>query len=64
LSDIARAAEVSRNTVVRFERGDALKLDTVEMIQCALEKAGVILADRELGYGSGRRKPVTRGEKV
>jgi transcriptional regulator with XRE-family HTH domain len=49
VSDLARAAEVSRNTVMRFERGEALKPDTVEMIQCALEKAGVIFICAEQG---------------
>jgi transcriptional regulator with XRE-family HTH domain len=49
VSDLARAAEVSRNTVMRFERGEALKPDTVEMIQCALEKAGVIVIGAEQG---------------
>jgi transcriptional regulator with XRE-family HTH domain len=54
VSDLARAAEVSRNTVMRFERGEALKPDTVEMIQSALEKAGVIFIDANDG-GPGAR---------
>jgi transcriptional regulator with XRE-family HTH domain len=79
VSDLARAAEVSRNTVVRFERGEALKPDTVDMIQSALERAGVIfISAKQGGPGarlrssrkaqlgeSSRRRPVTRqGESV
>jgi transcriptional regulator with XRE-family HTH domain len=52
--DFARAAEVSAKTVVRFECGEALKASTVEMIQSALEKAGVIFVDANDG-GPGVR---------
>jgi transcriptional regulator with XRE-family HTH domain len=54
VSDLARAAVVSRKTVVRFERGDALKADTVEVIQSTLEKAGVVFIDAKDG-GPGAR---------
>jgi transcriptional regulator with XRE-family HTH domain len=79
VSDLARAAEVSPNTVVRFERGEALKPITVDMIQGALERAGVIfISAKDGGPGaklrssrkaqlaeSGRRKTVTRqGERA
>jgi transcriptional regulator with XRE-family HTH domain len=49
VSDLARAAEVSPNTVVRFERGEALKPITVDMIQGALERAGVIFIGANQG---------------
>jgi transcriptional regulator with XRE-family HTH domain len=52
--DLARAAEVSPSTVQRFEGGDALKAATVEMIQRALERAGVIFVDANDG-GPGVR---------
>jgi transcriptional regulator with XRE-family HTH domain len=52
--DLARAAEVSAKTVARFECGEALKASTVEMIQSALEKAGVIFVDANEG-GPGVR---------
>ncbi len=45
MTDLARAAELSRTAVRRFERGEALKVSTVKMIQNALEKAGVIFID-------------------
>jgi transcriptional regulator with XRE-family HTH domain len=52
--DLARAAEVSPDTVMRFERGDELKAATVEMIQRTLEEAGVIFIDENQG-GPGIR---------
>jgi transcriptional regulator with XRE-family HTH domain len=54
LSDLARAAAVSAPTVRRFESGEALKAVTVETIQRALEKAGVIFIDANDG-GPGVR---------
>jgi hypothetical protein len=47
-------AEVSYHTVRRFERGDSVRPSTVEAIQCALEKAGVIFIDADDG-GPGAR---------
>jgi transcriptional regulator with XRE-family HTH domain len=79
VTDLARAAQVSRRTVADFERGASLKPDTIDMIQSALEKAGVIfISARQGGPGArlrssrkaqlserGRRRPVTRqGESV
>jgi transcriptional regulator with XRE-family HTH domain len=51
---LALAADVSRDTVVRFERGDELKASTVEAIQEALERAGVFFIDAKDG-GPGAR---------
>jgi transcriptional regulator with XRE-family HTH domain len=51
---LARAAEVSPPTVRRFERGDSLRPSTLEAIQRALEKAGVIFIDAHDG-GPGAR---------
>jgi transcriptional regulator with XRE-family HTH domain len=51
---LARAAEVSPPTVRRFERGDSLRPRTLEAIQRALEKAGVIFIDAHDG-GPGAR---------
>jgi predicted transcriptional regulator len=50
----ARAAKVSQHTVARFESGDLLKANTVEQIQRALEKAGVVFIDANNG-GPGAR---------
>lgn len=41
IRDLARAAKVSVDTVVRFERGEELKARTVEALQRAFELAGV-----------------------
>jgi transcriptional regulator with XRE-family HTH domain len=39
--ELAAAAQVSVDTVARFERGDELKERTVQALQLALESAGV-----------------------
>jgi DNA-binding Xre family transcriptional regulator len=54
VTELARAAEVSRKTVERFERGGSLKATTVEAIQRALENAGVVFIDANDG-GPGAR---------
>lgn len=41
IRELARAAKVSVDTVVRFERGEELKERTVEALQRAFEAAGV-----------------------
>ena len=43
--ELATAAQVSADTVVRLERGDVLKPRTVEAIRVALESAGVEFTD-------------------
>jgi transcriptional regulator with XRE-family HTH domain len=59
-SHLARAAQVSRKTVVRFESGEPLKASTVEAIQRTLETAGITFIDAEDGgpgatlMGSGK----------
>jgi transcriptional regulator with XRE-family HTH domain len=52
--DLARAAEVSPDTIARFERGDTLKEITVEVIQRTLERAGVVFIGAN-GGGPGVR---------
>lgn len=39
--DLARAAEVSTDTIARLERGEVLKASTLAAIRLALEAAGV-----------------------
>jgi transcriptional regulator with XRE-family HTH domain len=51
---LARAAEVTYHTVLRFERGGSIRPSTVKTIQCALEKAGVFFIDANDG-GPGAR---------
>src|SRR5450432_2510031 len=41
IRELAAAAKVSIDTVVRFERGDELKERTIDALQRALEAAGV-----------------------
>jgi len=53
-SHLGRAAGVSYHTVQCFERGDLVRPRTVEAIQGALEKAGVIFIDAKDG-GPGAR---------
>ena len=55
--DLAAMAKVSPNTVARFERGDSLYDRTVEVIQRALEAAGVeFIAENGGGRGVRLRK--------
>jgi transcriptional regulator with XRE-family HTH domain len=54
VSRLGRAAGVSYHTVQCFERGDSVRPNTVEAIQRALEKAGVIFIDANDG-GPGAR---------
>ena len=52
--DLAAQAGVSPDTVARLERGEELKLATVDVIQAALEAAGIEFIP-ENGGGSGVR---------
>ena len=51
--DLAAAAKVSVDTVVRFERGDELKGRTVDALQRALEAAGVEFTNGDHSLASG-----------
>lgn len=52
--ELSKAAQVSTNTITRFERGEPLKERTVAAIRAALESAGVIFVE-ENGEGPGVR---------
>jgi transcriptional regulator with XRE-family HTH domain len=55
--DLASAAKVSIDTVVRFERGDELKERTIDAIRNALEAAGIeFIEDNGGGPGVRLRK--------
>jgi DNA-binding XRE family transcriptional regulator len=57
MSHLAHVAEVSRQSVARFERGGAVKTRTLEAIQRTLEEAGVFFIDaNDGGPGAGLRK--------
>ena len=52
--ELANLAEVSTNTVTRFERGERVKLSTIDRMRAALEQAGVEFIP-ENGGGAGVR---------
>ena len=52
--DLAKAAEVSPDTVARLERGGELRATTIAAIRSALESAGVEFLDADNG-GAGVR---------
>ncbi|MEO9338879.1 transcriptional regulator [Mesorhizobium sp. SB112] len=52
--DLSREAAVSTQTIVRLERGDALKEETLKRIQNAFEAAGIEFIP-ENGGGPGVR---------
>lgn len=52
--ELAKLADVSPDTIARLERGDDLKISTIETIQSALENAGVEFIP-ENGGGPGVR---------
>ncbi len=55
--DLAREADVSRDTIARFLRGDELKSSTVGTMRGALEAAGVeFIAENGGGPGVRLRK--------
>ena len=49
VGELAYAAKLSANTVVRFERGGALKKRTTEALQAALEAPGIIFVEENGG---------------
>jgi hypothetical protein len=54
IAELAELANVSTNTVVRFEKGEDLKESTVDQLRSALEDAGVQFIP-ENGGGPGVR---------
>ncbi len=56
IRELATAAQVSADTVVRLERGEVLKPRTIEAIRTALEAAGVVFTNGD-EPGVKLRKP-------
>ena len=54
MRDLARLADISTNTLVRFESGAELREKTLQAIQGALEAAGATFLDDD-GTGPGVR---------
>lgn len=53
VKELASAADVSTNTLVRFERGEDLKQRTVSAIRAALEQAGIIFIEGDYSGTGG-----------
>ncbi|MGK9086137.1 helix-turn-helix domain-containing protein [Brucella intermedia] len=51
--ELAKAAEVSTETVVRLEKGETLRPATLERIRNVLEEAGIVFISEEGGRGFG-----------
>ncbi|MDQ2065075.1 helix-turn-helix transcriptional regulator [Xinfangfangia sp. CPCC 101601] len=52
--DLAKAAEVSPDTIARFERGEELRASTIEAIRKALETHGIqFLEGGQVATGPG-----------
>ena len=62
IRDLARAALVSHDTIVRFERGEELKDKTVDAIREAFERNGVVFI-QENGGGPGVRLAKRKGKR-
>jgi DNA-binding XRE family transcriptional regulator len=52
--DLSKEAKISTQTIVRFERGEALKQSTVDLIRSTFESAGIEFIP-ENGGGPGVR---------
>jgi DNA-binding XRE family transcriptional regulator len=64
IRDLAKAALVSHDTVVRFERGEDLKDRTVDAIREAFERNGVeFIAENGGGPGVRLAKPKRRAKR-
>jgi transcriptional regulator with XRE-family HTH domain len=61
MADLARAAGVSIPTIRQFERGRAAHASTVEAIQAAFEKAGIIFIGADQGGPGARLRILPRG---
>lgn len=56
--DLAKAANVSTQTITRLERGENLRPSTLERIQRVLENAGIeFIAENGGGVGVRFKKP-------
>ena len=53
VKELASAADVSTNTLVRFERGEDLKSRTTAAIRSALEEAGIVFIEGDYQGNGG-----------
>ena len=61
MRELSDHSGVSTDTIVRFERGEAVRPRTVKAIRAALETAGVIFIEQN-GEGPGVRLKKHSGE--
>jgi transcriptional regulator with XRE-family HTH domain len=66
VKQLAELAEVSTNTIVRFERGEDLKPRTISAIRTALQGAGVVFIEGVYAGdgGPGIRLEAPRNEET
>jgi transcriptional regulator with XRE-family HTH domain len=65
IRELAERAKVATGTIVRFERGEALKERTIDAIQAAIEAAGVeFIAENGGGPGVRLRKSAKGAEEI
>lgn len=58
IRDLAKAADVSPDTIARFERGESLKSQTAQTIKDAFEGAGIeFIPENGGGVGVRLKKP-------
>jgi transcriptional regulator with XRE-family HTH domain len=57
--DLGRAAGVAANTVSRYENGMGTTVATLERVQSALERAGIVFMPADAMGGPGVRHPKT-----
>jgi hypothetical protein len=62
--DLALAAKVAIDTVVRFERGNELKERTVDALRRALEEAGVEFTNGGQPGVRLKQAPVSKADRV
>jgi transcriptional regulator with XRE-family HTH domain len=60
--DLAREADVSPNTVARFERGEIMLAETIQRLETVMESAGVEFIP-ENGGGPGVRLAKRKGKR-
>lgn len=62
IRDLAKAALISHDTVVRFERGEELRASTMDSMREAFARNGVVFLTDE-GEGQGVRVKKRRGKR-
>jgi transcriptional regulator with XRE-family HTH domain len=65
IAELAELADMSTNTIVRFETGKGLKSSTVDDLRLVLENAGIIfISENGDGPGIRLRKPPSQNSQT